>query len=177
MRILLAGGSKSGKSSLAQDIVNKLAAGGLPKYYWATMDPVDSEDDERILRHIADRAGMGFVTVERGKDLLAGPLPPADAVVLLDSVTALLANEMFGSGFDPEACCRALRELLALSEKCAHFVCVADELFRDGAEFDRATEEYRRGLAAMLRGLAREFDAAAEVACGIPKLYKGVLPQ
>jgi adenosylcobinamide kinase/adenosylcobinamide-phosphate guanylyltransferase len=176
MRILLAGGSKSGKSSLAQDIAIKLSNGG-PRYYWATMEPTDREDDDRIERHIADRAGLGFVTVERGRALLSGELPPDDAAVLFDSVTALLANEMFGAGFNPDAPERALNELLALSEKCADFICVADEVFRDGAVYDETTETYRRGLAAILRGLAESFDTVAEVACGIPKLYKGGLPE
>lgn len=176
MRILLAGGSKSGKSSLAQDIAIKLAAGG-PACYWATMEPTDGEDEKRIERHIADRAGMGFTTLERGRDLLSGALPPENASVLFDSVTALLANEMFGSGFDPGAPERTLEELLALSGKCAHFICVADEIFRDGAVYDDMTEDYRRGLAAILRGLAERFDAVAEVVCGVPKLYKGGLPE
>ena len=176
MRILLVGGSKSGKSSLAQDIVIKLAPGG-ERIYWAAMEPVDPEDDERILKHIADRDGLGFTTVERGRDLISGELPLKDSAVLFDSVTALLANEMFGNGFDPEAPERALCELLALSGKCAHFVCVADEIFRDGAVYDETTEAYRRGLALILRGLAEKFDAAAEVVCGIPKPYKGGLPE
>lgn len=176
MRILLVGGSKSGKSSLAQDIVIKLAAGS-PKFYWAAMEPVDQEDNERIERHIADRKGMCFKTLERGRALLTGELPPKDASVLFDSVTALLANEMFGACFDPAAPERALRELLALSEKCAHFVCVADEVFRDGAVYDDLTEDYRRGLAAILRALAEDFDTVAEVSCGIPKFYKGGLPE
>lgn len=176
MRILLVGGSKSGKSSLAQDIVLKLAAGGTA-YYWATMEPTDAEDDERILKHIKDREGLGFLTFERGRGLLEGELPDMDASVLFDSVTALLANEMFGKGFDPDAPRRALSELAELSLKFKHFVCVADEIFRDGAVYDETTERYRRGLAFVLRGLAGEFDTVAEVACGIPKLYKGGLPE
>ena len=55
MRILLVGGSKSGKSSLAQEIAIKLADGG-PKYYWATMEPTDREDDERIAGRERERA-------------------------------------------------------------------------------------------------------------------------
>ena len=36
MRILLIGGSKSGKSTTAQRLCRRLAAGG-PMYYWATV--------------------------------------------------------------------------------------------------------------------------------------------
>ena len=49
MRILLLGGSKSGKSHLAQTLCRKLAEGG-PMIYWATMEPVDGEDRDRIRR-------------------------------------------------------------------------------------------------------------------------------
>ena len=176
MRILLSGGSKSGKSGAAQDIVRKLAGDG-PVYYWAAMEPVDREDDERIRNHLADRDGLGFITIERGRSLADEPPLPREASVLFDSVTALLANEMFGGGSDAGAPERALAELLALSAKCRNFVCVADEVFRDGAVFEETTESYRRGLAAICRGLAKEFDAAAEVSCGVIRIMKGRLPE
>ena len=68
MRILLLGGSKSGKSGLAQRLARDLSEGN-SLYYWATMEPTDEEDRARIRRHLADRAGWGFQTVERGRDL------------------------------------------------------------------------------------------------------------
>ena len=71
MRILLIGGGKSGKSTLAQRLAAALS-GDAPRYYWATMTPHDDEDRARIRRHVADRAGMGFVTVERSFDLPGG---------------------------------------------------------------------------------------------------------
>ena len=100
MRALLLGGSKSGKSNAAQRLAVALAAGN-PRYYWATMEPVDEEDLARVQRHLEDRAGLGFQTVERGTDL-PGALALLDprGTVLLDSVTALLANEMFQKEMD-----------------------------------------------------------------------------
>ena len=47
MNILLIGGSKSGKSHLAQELCRAL---GGPMIYWATMEPTDEEDRERIRR-------------------------------------------------------------------------------------------------------------------------------
>ena len=84
MRILLIGGSKSGKSTAAQRLRRHLAAGA-PLYYWATMTPRDSEDHQRILRHIADREGWGFRPIERSTGLTAA-LPDIDkrGAVLLD---------------------------------------------------------------------------------------------
>ncbi|MBD4340893.1 adenosylcobinamide kinase/adenosylcobinamide-phosphate guanylyltransferase, partial [Xanthomonas citri pv. citri] len=46
MRILLLGGSKSGKSGLAQRLARDLSEGN-SLYYWATMEPTDEEDRAR----------------------------------------------------------------------------------------------------------------------------------
>ena len=85
MKILLVGGSKSGKSGLAQRLCVRLAAGA-PMIYWATMEPVDGEDRARIARHLDERAGWGFSTVECGRALERAALPER-ACVLFDSVT------------------------------------------------------------------------------------------
>ena len=172
MKILLVGGSKSGKSGLAQRLCVRLAAGA-PMIYWATMEPVDGEDRARIARHLDERAGWGFSTVECGRALERAALPER-ACVLFDSVTALLANEMF-SGAQPDAAApeRAAQELLALSCRAAHLVCVCDDIFRDGAAYDEWTERYRSGLARVCRTLAAEFDTVCEVTAGLPHLCKG----
>ncbi len=173
MRILLLGGSKSGKSGLAQCLARDLA-GGNSLYYWATMEPTDEEDQTRIRRHLADRAGWGFQTVERGRDL-PGALHRLDpkGSVLLDSVTALLANEMFGSEIYDTAPERVTGDLLQLSRSVANLVCVCDDIFRDAGRYDPVTEQYRRGLARICRALAAEFEVTCEVVLGIPKIYRG----
>ena len=177
MRALLLGGSKSGKSMCAQRLAQALAAGG-KRYYWATMEPADEEDRARIARHRIDRAGWGFETVERGQNLPAERkgLSP-EGTVRFDSVTACLACEMFpGKEIDRSAAAHTARDILALSRCFRHFVCVCDEIFRDGAEFDETTEAYRRGLAEICRTLAGEFDVVAELAAGVPHVWKGELP-
>ena len=69
MTIFLSGGCKNGKSTLAQHAAKKLAGDG-PLYYIATMIPHDEEDEARIRRHVAERDGMGFITLEQGTDIL-----------------------------------------------------------------------------------------------------------
>ena len=93
--------------------------------------------------------------------------------MLLDSVTALLANEMFGANLDEGAADRAAGALLEVSRQAVHLVCVCDDLFRDAGRYDFWTECYRRGLAQICRGLAREFDLVCEVTAGIVKAHKG----
>ena len=93
MIVLFSGGAKNGKSDYAQDLAARLSEG--KHYYVATMIPADGEDHARIRRHLDSRAGMGFETLEQGRNLLEC-LERADpeGSFLLDSTTALLLNEI-----------------------------------------------------------------------------------
>ena len=174
MTVFLSGGCKNGKSTLAEQTAVCLSQPGR-LYYLATMIPHDEEDRSRIARHVASRSGLGFQTIECGLGLEAA-LQDADVegTYLLDSVTALLSNEMFrpDGTMDKDAGARSAQELLALARSCRHLVCVCDDLWRDGQDYDPWTEEYRRQLAGICRKLAAEFDAVAEVICGLPQFYK-----
>ena len=134
MNYFLSGGAKNGKSSLAQEIV---CAQSGPRYYLATMIPHDDEDRLRIQRHLDNRAGMGFQTVECGADILSS---------LLDSVTALLSNEMFRADgtMDASAPARLEAELLEFSRRMRCCVFVSDYIYADGGQYDEWTECYRR---------------------------------
>ena len=173
MNYFLSGGAKNGKSSLAQDIV---CAQPGPHYYLATMIPHDNEDLLRIRRHLDNRAGMGFETVECGTDILSA-LPKMDpaGAVLLDSVTALLSNEMFrpDGSLDESAPERLERELLTFSRGMRCCVFVSDYIYADGGHYDAWTECYRRGLARLDRALAAACENAAELCCAQALWYKG----
>ena len=172
MRILLLGGSKSGKSMLAQGLTR--AMGGR-LYYLATMAPADAEDERRIQAHRQDRAGWGYETVEQSRRLEeCFPKIDPTGTVLLDSVTALLAGEMFGQGFDPEAGGRTAESLLALGRCAANVVYVCDWIFSDGERYDDWTERYRAELARICRILAKDCDGVAEVSAGLVKWHKPV---
>lgn len=94
--------------------------------------------------------------------------------VLFDSITACLACQMFSAPEpDGEAPRRTAEELLVISRHPAHFVCVCDELWRDGVTYETWTETYRRGLAEICRRLAAEFDVVCELTAGLPRLWKG----
>lgn len=176
MSTFISGGCKNGKSFYAQRIAQ---AAGTPLYYIATMIPHDSEDDARILRHQNERAGWGFETLECGTDILSC-LDHADAQgsFLLDSVTALLSNEMFtpDGGFHPEAADKIAMELTQFVGRAPNTVLVSDYIYSDAAQYDDWTETYRRGLAKIDRALAAACDCVIEVVNGQMICYKGELP-
>ena len=178
MTIFISGGAKNGKSSLAQDLAVKLSGDG-PRYYVATMIPVDEEDRQRIRHHVADRDGMGFETIECGRDILSC-LNGADVfgTFLLDSVTALLMNEMFTeNGVDEWAGERLAREMSAFVNSVRNAVIVSDSICSDAAHYDETTELYRQFLALADRVLARSCDTVIEMSAGQMVIHKGRLPE
>jgi len=178
MTIFLSGGAKNGKSSLAQDLAVKLSGNG-PRYYVATMIPVDEEDRRRIRLHVADRAGMGFQTVECGRHILSC-LNGTDrnGTFLLDSVTALLMNEMFHDGqIDKTAGERCARELSGFVRSVNNAVIVSDAIYSDAARYDEITEQYRAALAMADRAVADACDTVIEMVSGQPIIYKGGMPE
>lgn len=177
MNIFFSGGCKNGKSTLAENCACALAGNG-PLYYLATMIPHDEEDLIRIKRHIAARAGKGFTTIECGQNILSClEQADADGTFLLDSVTALLSNEMFTeSGVDETAGPRTAEMLCELAGRVKNIVFVSDYIYGDDPCYDEYTELYRRGLALCDRTLAKVCDTVAEVCIGQHILYKGSLP-
>lgn len=178
MTVFLSGGCKNGKSTLAEQIaVGQSEPGRL--YYLATMIPHDEEDRARIARHVESRAGLGFQTIECGLGLEAA-LQDADreGSYLLDSVTALLSNEMFrpDGSVDRAAPQRVARELTALARRLKRMVFVSDFIYSDALLYGDLTEEYRRGLAYIDRALAAVCDTVAEVSFGGRLVYKGEIP-
>lgn len=180
MTYLISGGAKNGKSTLAQNLAVKLAQGGT-HYYIATMIPVDEEDRERIRLHILDRAGLGFETIECGTHLLDS-LEGADlsATFLLDSVTALLMNELFrpenNYEMDLAAAQRCAEELERFASVAGNVVFVSDYIYSDAQRYDEVTQTYRRLLADIDRRLAKVCDTVVEVSAGRYILHKGALP-
>lgn len=176
MNVFISGGCKNGKSMYAQEIARDMAeAQGMPLYYLATMIPADDEDRARISRHLSEREGWGFETIEQGRKI-CGALEQADpgGVFLLDSVTALLSNEMFrpGAGVDFEAGARVAKELVEFAAKTGNTVFVSDYIYSDSRVFDPYTENYRQGLAQIDRQLTEVCDRVIEVAFGHTYEYK-----
>lgn len=179
MKVFISGGCKNGKTSYGQDIAVRLASGG-PLYYVATMIPYDDEDRERIRKHIENRAGMGFQTIEIGRDICSClETADTDGTFLFDSVTALLLNEMFpdthNSGADPEAGERCRKELLEFVASVKNAVFISDYIYSDAARYDEFTENYRRTLAMLDRSLAAVCDTVIELCAANTVIHKGEL--
>ena len=175
MRIFVSGGCKNGKSTWAERLAARQCAPDTPLYYIATMLPADAEDAARIARHRAQRAGLPFLTVEQPRaveQILTHCR--ADGSFLVDSLTALLANEMFSAnGMDPAAQARVAAGLCRVLEAAPDLVLVSDGIASDAVRYDAQTERYRRALAGLDRFCAARCDAVLEVSAGRFYAHKG----
>ena len=172
MLILVSGGSASGKSRYAEDLITDYPAG--PRIYVATMRAWDPEGKQRVARHRAMRAGKGFATVEQPEALASAPIPPG-AAVLLEDLSNLTANEWFGPEGREGAFERVLDGVRHLAARAALTVVVTNELFSDGVNYDTETADYLACLARLNRAVAAEAQQVCEVVCGIPVIWKGAL--
>lgn len=178
MNIFISGGCKNGKSYYAQHRAKALAEElGVPLYYIATMIPHDEEDRARIKRHLAERDGWGFETIEQGKSLpaaLENEEVNRNGVFLMDSVTALLDNEMFTDEgeLDEDAPGRVKADVLEFAAKTGNTVFVSDYIYGDADIYSETVEDYRRALASIDRALAEVCEEVIEIAYGTEERWK-----
>ena len=102
-------------------------------------------------------------------------LAPENGTFLLDSVTALLANEMFrpDGSVDWTAGERLANDLVRFSQLARSVVFVADFVFSDGRDYGALTEDYRSALGHIGVKLAQACGNVAELSASIPIWYKG----
>ena len=181
MNIFISGGCKNGKSYYAQIRAKEMADDlGAPLYYIATMIPRDDEDRARIRRHLEERDGWGFETIEQPVDLTAileDPSIDKNGVFMLDSVTAIMENEMFrveNGEFicDETAPGRVRADMVAFAKATGNTVFVSDGIYGDMGEYSQSTEDYRKALADCDRALAEACDKVVEITYGIEEVWK-----
>lgn len=173
MLILVTGGSGSGKSAFAEELIVQLHKE--PYLYIATMYPFDEECRARIARHRRMRAEKHFRTLECYTGLKDAQIERGGSA-LLECMSNLTANEMYrqdGAGADTVRA--VLDGVDHVKSRCVHLVIVSNEIFSDGIEYDEETKRYQRYLGEINRGLAERADVAVEVVHGIPVVHKGSL--
>lgn len=173
MTALVFGGAASGKSECGEKLVCSLPRTG-ELIYLATMEPFGPEAETRIRRHRELRAGRGFSTLERARELAGCPVP-AGGTVLLEDLGNLAANELFAaSPLDPEgAYDRIRRGLDWVRARSEHLAVISNDLHRDGETYSRETELYLDLMARLHQDLAARADRVVEVVCALPVFWKG----
>ena len=178
MIIFLSGGVRSGKSSLAEKIADRLAAG--EKIYLATSKAVDEEMSHRIRKHRQDRSSKNFRTIEQSEDVsqICPSLKKTDTI-LFDCLGNLLANEMFS---DPSRIYtehdigkitqKIYTEIDMIDQRVNALILVSNEIFSDGVEYEEDAEPFLKALAALHIKIAGTAAAVIECVHGSNIVYK-----
>ena len=164
---LVLGGSNSGKSAYAENILTQTER---PKRYIATAQAFDTEMQDKIDAHKAQR-GPHWVTVEAPLDLSTAL---ADAqrgeVVLLDCVTMWINNLMYHD-HDITAAFATLNT--ALTTCAAPVVVVSNEVGLGGVSPDKLTRQFAKHQGRLNQRLGVLADRVIFVAAGLPMVLKG----
>ena len=174
MFYLVTGGSGSGKSEYAENLIEKQGRKNpsQKRYYIATMMPFGEETRIKIARHRKMRAGKGFQTLECYTDLLGTAQKFSENgqnLVLLECMSNLTANEMYQKeGAGEEATTAILEGIRALRKKSRVLVVVTNEVFSESTEDTQEMQRYKEALGEINRRMAEIADQVMEVVCGIP---------
>ncbi len=184
MFVLVVGRNKSGKSKYAEGLTAALSREhGSCLVYMATMVPYGEGEEGAacIARHRKQREELPFETVERPLDL-AGALLPGHATILLEDVSNLLANNLFGAGAEAFAALDAgsqaafvAQEVQALIQRSRSLVAVSIQGLLPGDEYDGPTNRYIELLNEVNALLFEAADAVVEMREREPHVVKGRL--
>lgn len=184
--LFLTGGSKSGKSTWAENWACDLAKQTQsPLNYIATLRAgQDPENLRRIELHRAQRRGKGFRTLEcPGSPDELSLLRDRSEVNLLECLGNLVANAITdanlwqGSEEDRETVFHLTDEIgesiLRLARASKQFILVSNDIFSDVISYDEGSIMWREAMARCHHFLlSQDICCAIEVSAGMPLLWK-----
>lgn len=170
--IFIYGAASCGKSEYAENLAlsyNK------KRVYLATMQVCDDIDRLKVEKHRKLRFGKGFKTLECSKDIQTLSVDN-DEIILLECLSNLLANEIFGElnyneGSDYEMKAKAdkiYNDIMKLSQKCYELIIVGNDVFSETKALSPTVFSYLQALLYLQNKIINYADKSLEIVCGIP---------
>ncbi|MGE7761967.1 bifunctional adenosylcobinamide kinase/adenosylcobinamide-phosphate guanylyltransferase [Peribacillus sp. NPDC097895] len=181
----ITGGVRSGKSGFAEKKALEYALqmdGQL--HYLACGRVSDAEMGERILRHQKDRENspIAWRTSEYQTDITRiGADISQDSIILLDCLTTLLDNELFGPGIPLEkeflhsVFIKILDAINEIRKQSSCLIIVSNELVQEPIFQNDFLHIYGKTLGLLHQAIVGQADEAYLVEAGIPLLMKGCM--
>lgn len=166
--ILITGGSRSGKSSYAEQLALSLSDAPV---YLATARIWDEEFRERVRRH-QERRGPQWTNIEEEKQLSLHDL--SGRVVVIDCLTLWATNFFFDLDSDVEAALDALKaEFDRFTDQDATFLFVTNEIGMGGVSDNTVQRRFTDLQGWMNQYVASHADEVILMVSGIPVKIKG----
>lgn len=166
--ILITGGSRSGKSSYAEQLALSLSDAPV---YLATARIWDDEFRERVRRH-KERRGPQWTNLEEEKYLSLHDL--AGRVVVIDCLTLWATNFFFDLDSDVDAALDALKaEFDRFTDQDATFLFVTNEIGMGGVSDNTVQRRFTDLQGWMNQYVASHADEVILMVSGIPVKIKG----
>lgn len=167
--ILITGGSRSGKSSYAEQLALSLSDSPV---YLATARIWDEEFRERVRRH-QERRGPQWTNLEEEK-YLSRHVDLAGRVVVVDCLTLWCTNFFFDSQSDVDASLAALKaEFDRFTGQDATFLFVTNEIGMGGTSDNVLQRRFTDLQGWMNQYVASQADEVLLMVSGIPVKIKG----
>ncbi len=187
--IVITGGSRSGKSTFAQQLAESRSA---TRIYLATCPIIDGEMADRIEKHRRDRQGRNWQTIEEATDLAGalakgvlagrdqgkGEMRPG-GVILVDCLTLWINNLLYqaerrGASLSEADIVAASQEVLQTARSGKGAIIFVSNEVGLGVVPDHFSGRLFRDLAGRCNQVfAKEADAVVFMVSGIPMWIKG----
>lgn len=165
------GGAASGKSKIAENLVNST---GRPRVYLATAQAFDDEMKTKVAAHLAQR-GSDWTTIEEPVDVASRLTErDTDQIVLLDCVTLWLSNIILAER-DEAADSAALMK--ALEDAPCPVVVVSNEVGLGIVPDNALSRRFRGAQGQLNQALAAQAGLVVNVVAGLPQILKGTWPE
>jgi adenosylcobinamide kinase/adenosylcobinamide-phosphate guanylyltransferase len=171
--MLVLGGVRSGKSSLALDLCNRMDGN---RYFLATAQAFDDEMEYRIKRHQEER-GSSWTTVEESIEIAKKirELDDEKAVILVDCLTLWLSNLYMKYESDTYMVYKEIEELVTMLPGIkGRLVFVSNEVGMGIVPENRLARMYRDASGTMNRKIAGVAQKVVFTFAGLPMVIKEI---
>lgn len=169
MIVFVTGGARSGKSTYAE---GRAARSGEPVTYLATAVAFDTEMQDRIGRHRAERPAH-WVTVEEPLNVPAAVQHAETPVLLLDCLSVWVNNLMFHDWTDAQILAATDDLVSAARNHAGTVILVTNEVGLGIVPDNALSRRYRDVLGWVNQRCAQASDEAYLLVSGLPLTLKG----
>lgn len=168
------GGVSSGKSEYAEELISREFN---KKIYLATMENTGEYAGKRVEKHLLQRKGKGFFTIEEPRHIKDLNINEDDNI-LLEDLTNLLSNNLFDeAGLKnnfKEITEEVFSDIITLKDKCNSVFIVGNDIFSTERNQSKELDIFIDCLYSLHTKIIEIADRVIEVVYGLPYDKKSI---